>query len=326
MPKRATKQSLHCWLKNYNPKTTRMFNKMIAAMLPYFPKKLIWIFSKRYIAGETVEDAIRASKELNAQGIKVTIDILGEFIKNLDEAEKNKVEYIELIDRVQKENIDGNYSLKPTMFGLLLDKEVCYTHIREIVAKAASYNNFIRVDMEDSPCTDMEIDIYRRLKAEFPKNVGLVVQAYLKRTYQDINNLMDIHSTETPLNYRLCKGIYVEPAAIAYKKYEEINQHFLEDLEYMLKNGVYPGIATHDKPLIDGAYKLIEKYNVPKNMYEFQMLYGVTPELRNSIVAKGHTMRIYIPYGKQWFGYSTRRLKENPKMASLIIKALFFRG
>ncbi len=303
-----------------------MFNKMIAAMLPYFPKKLIWIFSKRYIAGETVEDAIRASKELNAQGIKVTIDILGEFIKNLDEAEKNKVEYIELIDRVQKENIDGNYSLKPTMFGLLLDKEVCYTHIREIVAKAASYNNFIRVDMEDSPCTDMEIDIYRRLKAEFPKNVGLVVQAYLKRTYQDINNLMDIHTTDTPLNYRLCKGIYVEPAAIAYKKYEEINQHFLEDLEYMLKNGVYPGIATHDKPLIDGAYKLIEKYNVPKNMYEFQMLYGVTPELRNSIVAKGHTMRIYIPYGKQWFGYSTRRLKENPKMASLIIKALFFRG
>ncbi len=303
-----------------------MFNKMIAAMLPYFPKKLIWIFSKRYIAGETVEDAIRASKELNAQGIKVTIDILGEFIKNLDEAEKNKVEYIELIDRIQKENIDGNYSLKPTMFGLLLDKEVCYTHIREIVAKAASYNNFIRVDMEDSPCTDMEVDIYRRLKAEFPKNVGLVVQAYLKRTYQDINNLMDIHTTDTPLNYRLCKGIYVEPAAIAYKKYEEINQHFLEDLEYMLKNGVYPGIATHDKPLIDGAYKLIEKYNVPRNMYEFQMLYGVTPELRNSIVAKGHTMRIYIPYGKQWFGYSTRRLKENPKMASLIIKALFFRG
>ena len=303
-----------------------MFNKMIAAMLPYFPKKLIWIFSKRYIAGETVEDAIRVSKELNAQGIKVTIDILGEFIKNLNEAEKNKVEYIELIDRIQKENIDGNYSLKPTMFGLLLDKEVCYTHIREIVAKAASYNNFIRVDMEDSPCTDMEIELYRKLKAEFPKNVGLVVQSYMKRTYQDINNLMDIHSTDTPLNYRLCKGIYVEPAAIAYKKYEEINQHYLEDLEYMLKNGVYPGIATHDKPLIEGAYKLIEKYNVPKNMYEFQMLYGVTPELRSSIVAKGHTMRIYIPFGKQWFGYSTRRLKENPKMASLIIKALFFRG
>lgn len=295
-------------------------------MLPYFPKKIIWIFSKRYIAGETIEDAIRASKELNAKGIKVTLDILGEFIKNLDEAEKNKVEYLELIDRIQKENIDGNYSVKPTMFGLLIDKEVCYKHIREIVAKAASYNNFIRVDMEDSPCTDMEIELYRKLKAEFPKNVGLVVQAYMKRTLQDVTNLMDIHTTETPLNYRLCKGIYVEPAAIAYKKYEEINAHYLEDLEFMLKNGVYPGIATHDKPLIEGAYKLIEKYNVPKNKYEFQMLYGVTPELRSSIVANGHTMRVYVPFGKQWFGYSTRRLKENPKMASHIMKALFVRG
>lgn len=295
-------------------------------MLPYLPKKFIWVFSKRYIAGETIEDAIRASKELNAQGIKVTLDILGEFIKNLDEAEKNKVEYLELIDRIQKENIDGNYSVKPTMFGLLIDKDVCHKHIREIVAKAASYNNFIRVDMEDSPCTDLEIELYRKLKAEFPKNVGLVVQAYMKRTLQDLKNLMDIHSTETPLNYRLCKGIYVEPAAIAYKKYEEINEHYLEDLEYMLKNGVYPGIATHDKPLIDGAYKLIEKYNVPKNKYEFQMLYGVTPELRSSIVANGHTMRVYVPFGKQWFGYSTRRLKENPKMASHIMKALFVRG
>lgn len=295
-------------------------------MLPYLPKKFIWVFSKRYIAGETIEDAIRASKELNAQGIKVTLDILGEFIKNLDEAEKNKVEYLELIDRIQKENIDGNYSVKPTMFGLLIDKDVCHKHIREIVAKAASYNNFIRVDMEDSPCTDLEIELYRKLKAEFPKNVGLVVQAYMKRTLQDLKDLMDIHSTETPLNYRLCKGIYVEPATIAYKKYEEINEHYLEDLEYMLKNGVYPGIATHDKPLIDGAYKLIEKYNVPKNKYEFQMLYGVTPELRSSIVANGHTMRVYVPFGKQWFGYSTRRLKENPKMASHIMKALFVRG
>ena len=303
-----------------------MFNKMIAAMLPYFPKKLIWIFSKRYIAGESVADAIRVSKELNKEGIKVTIDILGEFIKTLDEAEKNKVEYLELIDTIEKEKIDGNYSLKPTMFGLLLDKEVCYQHIREIVAKAASYNNFIRVDMEDSPCTDMEIELYRKLKAEFPKNVGLVVQAYLKRTLSDLENLMDFHSKEIPLNYRLCKGIYVEPAAIAYKKYEEINQHFLEDLEFMMKNGVYPGIATHDKPLVEGAYKLIEKYNVPKNMYEFQMLYGVTPGLRESIVNEGHVMRVYVPYGVKWFGYCTRRLKENPKMASDIIKAIFYKG
>ena len=137
---------------------------------------------------------------------------------------------------------------------------------------------------------------------------------------------MDIHSTDIPLNYRLCKGIYVEPEAIAFKKYEEINAHYLDDLELMLKNGIYVGIATHDKPLIDGAYNLIKKYNVPGHMYEFQMLYGVTPKLRDKIVADGHKMRIYVPFGKQWFGYSTRRLKENPKMATHIIKALFYKG
>ncbi len=303
-----------------------MINKLIASLLPYMPKKLIWVFSKRYIAGETIEDAIAASKEHNAKGMMVTIDILGEFIKTLDEAEKNRDEYLELIDRIEKENIDGNYSVKPTMFGLLLDKEVCYQYIRAIVEKAASYNNFIRIDMEDSPCTTITIELYRKIKAEFPKNVGLVVQAYLKRTLQDLNDMMDMHSDENPLNYRLCKGIYAEPEEIAYKKYDEINEHFLEDLEFMFKNGVYPGIATHDKPLVNGAYELLEKYKVPKEMYEFQMLYGVTPELRQSILDKGHRLRVYVPYGKQWFGYSTRRLKENPKMASHIIKALFVRG
>jgi proline dehydrogenase len=299
---------------------------MIAAMLPYMPKSFVWIFSKRYIAGKKIEDAIRVSKELNDQGIKVTVDLLGEFITKLSEAEKNKIEYLNIIDTFVKEKIDGNFSLKPTMFGLLIDKKVCYENIREIVAKAASYNNFIRVDMEDSQCVDLEIELFRKLKAEFPKNVGLVLQAYLKRTKKDIGNLLDIHTKEVPVNYRLCKGIYVEPAEIAYKKYEEINKHYLEDLEIILKKGIYPGIATHDKPLIEGAYKLIEKYKVPKKMYEFQMLYGVTPELRKSIVDKGHTMRVYVPFGEQWFAYSTRRLKENPKMAMLIIKALFVRG
>jgi proline dehydrogenase len=303
-----------------------MFNKLLASILPYFPKKFIWIFSKSYISGETVEDAMRASKDLNSKNIKVTLDVLGEFIKNLDEAEANKNEYLNLIDIAQKAGIDGNYSCKPTSFGLLLDKNICYNHIREIVAKAASYRSFIRIDMEDSPCTDLEIELFRKLKSEFPDNVGLVIQAYLKRTYNDIEKMLDLNSEKSPLSYRLCKGIYVESEAIAYKKYEEINQHFLEDLELIFKNKVHVGIATHDKPLIDGAYKLIKKYNVPKNMYEFQMLYGVTPKLRESIVNEGHTMRVYVPFGKQWFGYSTRRLKENPKMASHIIKAVFYKG
>jgi proline dehydrogenase len=303
-----------------------MFNKMIAGMLPYMPKSFVWLFSKRYIAGKTIDDAVKASKELNKEGIKVTIDVLGEFIKNLDEAEANKKEYLDIIDVIEENKIDGNYSLKPTMFGLLIDKEVCYQHIREIVAKAAKFDNFVRVDMEDSQCVDLEIELYRKLKAEFPKNVGLVVQAYLKRTLQDLKDLLDIHSEEIPLNYRLCKGIYVEPAEIAYKKYEEINEHFIEDLDFMFENKIYPGIATHDKNLVEAAYNLIEKHKVDKEKYEFQMLYGVTPELRKSILDKGHSMRVYVPYGEQWFAYSTRRLKENPKMAWLIIKAIFVRG
>ena len=303
-----------------------MFNKFIASILPYFPKKFIWIFSRSYIAGETMEDAMRVSKDLNARGIRVTLDVLGEFIKSLDEAEANKKEYLDLIEETQKRGINGNYSLKPTSFGLLIDREVCYRLMREIVAKAAGYGNFCRIDMEDSPCTDMEIELYRRLHAEFPKNVGLVIQAYLKRTLGDLENMLDMNTPEIPANYRLCKGIYVEPAAISYKRYEEINRHYLEDLEFMFRNKIYVGIATHDKPLIEGAYELIRKYNVPGNMYEFQMLYGVTPALRQSIVDAGHMMRVYVPFGKKWFGYSTRRLKENPKMASHIIKAIFVKG
>lgn len=303
-----------------------MFNKFIAAILPYFPKKFIWLFSHTYISGETIEDAMRVSKDLNSQGILVTIDVLGEFIKTLEEAEANKKEYLHLIDFTESNGVKGSFSVKPTSFGLLIDKEVCYQHIREIVLKAASYNRFIRVDMEDSPCTSLEIELFRKLKTEFPANVGLVLQAYFKRTLDDIKGLTDLNSEENPLSIRLCKGIYIEPAEIAYKKYEEINSHYLEDLEYMFKNKIHVGIATHDRPLIEGAYKLIEKYKVSKHLYEFQMLYGVTPGLRSEIVKNGHDMRIYVPFGKDWFGYSTRRLKENPKMASHIIKAIFIKG
>ncbi len=302
------------------------FNKFIAALLPYMPKKLVWIFSKRYIAGKTIQDAITVSKKLNAEGMMVTIDLLGEFITELSQAEDNKNQYLQIIETIEKENINGNYSLKPTMFGLLIDKEVCYNYIREIVAKAASYNNFIRIDMEDSQCVDLEIDLYRRLKAEFPTNVGLVLQAYLRRTMDDINNMLDMHTEEAPLNYRLCKGIYIEPESIAFKKYEEINDQFLKEIDFMFEHGIYPGIATHDRKLVEGSYKLIEKHHVPFEKYEFQMLYGVTPQLRSEIIKAGHRLRVYVPFGEQWFAYSTRRLKENPGMAMDIIKALFVRG
>ena len=302
------------------------FNKMIASILPHMPKNLVWIFSKRYIAGRTIDDAVRVSRQLNTEGYMVTIDLLGEFISDLKEAEKNRDQYLNIIETIQKNKIDGNYSVKPSMFGLLLDEETCYQNIREIVAKAASFNNFVRIDMEDSSCVDREIKLFKRLKQDFPKNVGLVLQAYMRRTMDDLKNLTELHSEDNPLNFRLCKGIYVEPEEIAYKKYEEINRHYLEDLDYILKNGIYPGIATHDVPLIEGAYKLLKKYKVPKDRYEFQMLYGVTPALRKSIIEKGHRLRVYVPFGEDWFPYSTRRLKENPKIASDIMKALFVRG
>jgi len=303
-----------------------MLNKLLANALPYMPKKLIWIFSKRYIAGETIEDGLKASRELNRQGIEVTVDLLGEFISTIEQAEENRNKYINIIERFTAEGIIGNFSVKPTMFGLLIDKDVCYANIEAVIKKAVEKKTFIRIDMEDSQCVDFELEMYRKFQQKYPQNVGLVIQAYLRRTKNDLMNMDSIHLNGTLLNFRLCKGIYIEPKHVAFKAYEEVREHYLEDLRYMLDHNMYVGIATHDKYLVDNAMNIIKDKNIDKTKYEFQMLYGVTPELRGSIVKQGHKMRVYVPFGKDWFGYSTRRLKENPKMASHIIKALFFRG
>jgi len=303
-----------------------MFNKIIANTLPHLPKKLVWVFSKRYIAGETIDDGLRASRKLNEKNVDVTVDILGEFIHTIKEAENNRNEYLDLIKRFTAEKIKGSFSVKPTMFGLLIDEEVCYRNIREIVQLAVEKKSFVRIDMEDSQCVDMEIKLYKRLQSEFPRNVGLVLQAYLRRTFDDLNALNEWNTKDAPLNFRLCKGIYIESGTVAFKKYAEIRSHYLENLRYMFENRMYAAIATHDRYLVEKALELISEMKIPENMYEFQMLYGVTPELRQSVVSKGHRMRVYVPYGKDWFGYSTRRLKENPKMTQHIIKALFVRG
>jgi proline dehydrogenase len=226
-----------------------MLNKLIANILPHMPKKLVWIFSKRYIAGETIEEGLLASKLLNEKKIEVTVDLLGEFIQSLDEAKDNRNQYFEIIQRFTAERIRGNFSLKPTMFGLLIDKEVCYKYIREIVSLAAEKNSFVRIDMEDSACVDMEIEIYNKLRTEFPKNVGLVLQAYLRRTMSDLERFHAINAGG--LNFRLCKGIYVEPEKIAFKDYQEVRDNYLNDLEYMLRNKMYAAIATHDKYLVE---------------------------------------------------------------------------
>ena len=300
-----------------------MINKLIAKMLPFFPERVIWIFSKRYISGKLISDALAESRKFNQNGVVVTVDLLGEYIKNLSEADQYKEQYIELIKRFTNEKFEGNFSVKPSMFGLLIDKEVCCRNLRDIVEVADKCNSFIKIDMEDSECTSNEIEIFRRLKAEFPSRVGLVVQAYMRRTLDDVKSLLDLHNTEIPLNFRLCKGIYIEEERIAYKGYQEIRDHYVEDLRFMLLNKIYVGIATHDKYLIDKAYEIIDELNVSKDKYEFQMLFGVAPKLRQSIINRGHRLRVYVPYGKQWFGYSTRRLKENPNMVWDIIKAMF---
>lgn len=303
-----------------------MINQIVSNTLPYFPKKFVWMFSKRYVAGENIDDGILTSKSLNQRGIFVTVDLLGEFIHTIQEADKNKNEYLKIVDRFSREGIKGNFSIKPTSFGLLIDEEKCYQYIREVVVRAIEVKSFVRIDMEDSQCTSREIELYRKLKSEFPNGVGLVLQAYLKRTHSDIEALLKTdHSKESPLNFRLCKGIYVEPEEISFKNAHDIRHQYLLDLDLMLKNGVYVGIATHDEYLVNEAIRLIELYKVPKHLYEFQMLYGVTPALRDRVVSLGHTMRIYVPYGKDWFGYCTRRLKENPKMVNDIIKAMFIR-
>jgi proline dehydrogenase len=303
-----------------------MLNKLIANSLPYMPKKLIWIFSKRYIAGETIEDGLRACRELNKQHIEVTVDLLGEFISTIEQATENKDRYIEIIERFTSEGIAGNFSLKPTMFGLLIDRDICYTNIEVIIKKAVEKNSFVRIDMEDSQCVDYELEMYRKFQQKYPANVGLVVQAYLRRTKNDLIDLNTIHTNSSPLNFRLCKGIYVEPKHVAYKAFDEVRDHYLDDLNFMLDHKMYVGIATHDKFLVDKAIEMISEKKIDRTKFEFQMLYGVTPELRSQIVKQGYKMRVYVPFGKDWFGYSTRRLKENPQIATHIIKALFFRG
>ena len=303
-----------------------MLNKLLANILPYMPQKLIWIFANPYIAGETIEDGLKASRELNRQGIEVTVDLLGEFISTIEQAEENRNKYINIIERFTAEGIIGNFSVKPTMFGLLIDKDVCYTNIEAVVLKAVEKKTFIRIDMEDSQCVDSELEMYLKLQQKYPANVGLVIQAYLRRTKNDLINMSSIHVNGNPLNFRLCKGIYVEPKHVAFKDFEEVREHYLDDMKYMLDQNMYVGIATHDKFLVDNAVSFIKEKNIDKTKYEFQMLYGVTPELRNSLVKQGYKMRVYVPFGKDWFGYSTRRLKENPKMAMHIVKALFFRG
>jgi proline dehydrogenase len=246
-----------------------------------------------------------------------TIDILGEFIKTREEATYFKQQCLDILNGIDSEGLDANLSLKPTQMGLELDKEFAFANIREIVARAAILNNFVRIDMEDHPCTDDTLEFFRRLREEFPGHVGVVLQSYLRRTLDDIESLSD-----GLLHFRLCKGIYNEPRSIAYKDMEIINRSFVCCLEKMFEKKAYVGIATHDEKLIFEAQQLISRFGLKRHEYEFQMLLGVDPELRDILVTQGHRLRIYVPFGKSWLPYSKRRLKENPSIARHALKQM----
>ncbi|MBN2089509.1 proline dehydrogenase family protein [candidate division KSB1 bacterium] len=295
-------------------------SEMIVRTLPLLPKKFVYFFARKYIAGPTLNDAIRVTKELNGNGMMTTIDVLGEFITTQAAAR----EAFEMCERVLKtihdNQLNANLSVKPTSLGMGIDPTLGYQNISKLVELAARFISFVWLDMENSPYTGMTIELFQKLRQEFSGHIGIVLQAYLHRTQNDLNTL----ATEK-LNIRLCKGIYQESADIAYKDREQIRENYKNLLNYALKNQVYVGIATHDDILIDYALQLIRQFGLSKDEYEFQMLLGVRQHKRDEIVAAGHRLRVYVPFGQDWYGYSLRRLKENPQMAWHITKSIISR-
>lgn len=294
-----------------------LMDKLVVMGIPFVPKPIVGYFSKSYIAGAKLENAVKVIKDLNSKGIMATMDLLGEESMTKDKAREAAEEYKRILKAIDDEKLNSNVSIKPTQMGLLIDPDFCYEILHDLVATARNYNNFVRIDMEDRHATSSTIDIYLKLKKEFEGHVGTVIQAYLRRTSADISRL-----AEQKANLRFCKGIYVEPREDAYKDMEIINENFKFNLEKLLKNGCYVGIATHDEILVWHALTLIEKFKLKKEEYEFQMLLGVDEQLRNIIVGAGHRMRVYVPYGQEWYAYSIRRLKENPKMAGYVFKKI----
>ncbi len=297
-----------------------IINQLIVQIVQLMPKPVVGFFSKKYIAGETLQEAINLVKKLNAKGIHATMDVLGESVKNKSESIEAKNQCLEVLDAIEKNKLMANLSIKPTQMGLAIDEDFAYEQVKEIVSKAAEFKNFVRIDMEDSPYIDKTINLYKRLYEDH-KNVGVVIQSYMRRALDDV-----IALNKMGTNYRLCKGIYNEPPSIAYKGKQEVRDNYLKLLDKMLQDGNYVGIATHDKYLIDAAYQKIKELNIPKDKFEFQMLLGVREDLRDKINNDGYKIRIYVPFGKDWYAYSLRRLKENPSIAGHIVKSFLTLG
>lgn len=263
-------------------------------------------------------DMLATVRQLNKQGMMATVDVLGEFIHHKEEALQAAQEYKDILEALAREKLDANISVKLTQMGLLLDPKLCHDIMVDLVQTAAKYGNFVRIDMEDTGCTSETIALYLELHKQF-SNVGIVVQAYLRRTLQDVREIIVTGAG----HFRLCKGIYVEPRKLAFQDHRLINKNFTLILDEMLKQNAYVGIATHNEELVWEAMRLLDQYKLDKNVYEFQMLLGVDAELRSIILDAGHRLRVYVPFGKHWYAYSLRRLKENPSIARHILKNLF---
>jgi len=251
------------------------------------------------------------------EGCMITLDVLGEHLETMDATKPYALLYRKLPSWIDREQLDANLSVKPSQMGLLLDPDGTLENYRNIARAAAEYDNFLRIDMEDSSITDSEFDLYRELRSEYPQT-GIVIQSYLRRTVDDARWLAADRA-----NVRLCKGIYQEPESIAYQKRQDIRDSFMETLEILLRGGSYVGIATHDDWLVDRSIRLIEELHLSNGQYEFQMLLGVLPELRRRIIASGHRLRVYVPFGRSWYAYSTRRLQENPDLINHFIRDFF---
>jgi proline dehydrogenase len=290
-----------------------LVDSAIVRFLPAVPKPVVRRISERYIAGEDLDDALRVVRRLNDEGKLATLDVLGEEIANPDEARAIADAYRAAIDAFERGKLDSNISVKPTALGLKLGYDLGRENLEDVVRHADERDNFVRIDMEDSSTTDDTLRMYRELRAAGHDNVGVVLQARLKRTLADVRDLADLGP-----NIRLCKGIYIERPEIAYRDFDSVRASFVQALEELLEAGCYVGIATHDEWLVEQGQRLTAARGLGPEEYEFQMLLGVRPALGDELVRGGQRLRIYTPFGRQWYAYSLRRLQENPKIAGYI--------
>ena len=274
-----------------------------------------------YVAGDKLDDGLKLAKKLNDKGFSATLDLLGEEVKNRKQTNRIRHSYCEILDGIANWGIDCNVSLKLTALGLKIDEELCWDNLSVVLDKAREYDNFVRLDMENSEVTDATINMCQKGQKYYPK-CGTVLQSYMKRTLNDIE-ILNSHNT----NIRICKGAYKESEEIAYKGYQEVRDNYLKSAEKMMDNEIYIGLATHDLWLITKLEEMIERKNYKKNMYEFQALSGVPiDKTLEKLIESGHKVRYYIPYGPEWYAYSLRRMRENPDIWKDTLKAFFFRS